>query len=143
METLTKQQQYRTVSAGFALGLIMNDLRQIPNDKVKVELSFVSAWRKWSHRETLPAADKSIAGQRKDWDVIRIMTDLDKDKTRPYVPFHWDEYALGGPTVVVRETADFDPTANDDLQHYAGNIHDEIPAEAWAELAAAFHAKLH
>ncbi|WP_152666792.1 hypothetical protein [Arthrobacter sp. YC-RL1] len=138
MGTLTKQQQYRTVSAGFALGLLMNGYNQIPNDKVKVELIFVSAWRQWSHRQELPAADKSIAGTRKDWDILRIITDLDKDKKQPYVPFQWDEHAPGGPRIEIRNATDFDPSNQNDTEFYAKNISDQIPVSAWKELAKNF-----
>lgn len=142
MMKLSKTDQYRCVSAGFALGLIMNSHRQIPGSKPEIEFDFTSAWRSWSHRHALPAADKNIAGPGKDWDVIRILTDLDEDKRKPYVPFHWDEHSKGGPLVVIRDAVDFNPTDHDDVEFYARNIHDDIPASAWQELAATFLAKL-
>lgn len=116
----------------------MNGYNQLPGDKIRVELFFVSAWRAWTHRAVLPSADRSIAGPRKDWDVIRIITDLDKDKKQPYVPFHWDDRAPDGPTIVVREAADFDPANVADANFFAGNISDKIPASAWQHLAQSF-----
>ena len=138
MATLTKQQQYRTVSAGFALGLLMNGYNQISSDKPKTELNFSAAWREWSHRNVLPSADQTISGARKDRDLIGIITELDKDKRQPYVPFHWDAHALGGATVVIREAMDFDPADDDDANFFARNISDKIPASAWQQLARNF-----
>ena len=137
MTVMTKQQQYRSVSAGFALGLIMNDCYEIPDYKPAVESAFGSAWRNWKYRNALPSADKTLSGARKDVDVIWILLDLDKDKKKPYVPFHWDDH-----TVIVRPAADFDSTDQEDLDQYAENICDEIPAQAWADLAKDFLEKL-
>jgi len=142
MATLTKQQQYRAVSAGIALGLLMNNCGQIQSHKIEIEFALAAAWRRWAHKLKLPSADTNISGARKDRDLIWIMTDLDSERKTAGLPFYWQPHAPGGPAIIIRDGTIYDLTNTEDLEYLAGMIDDRITAKAWAELAAAFLAKL-
>lgn len=139
MATMTKQQQYRRVSAGFALGLIMNDRYQLPNDKLRVEFAFTAAWRKWEHGNSYSWMQRVATGAVKDLDVIHIITEHDLNKQDPYMPFYWDAHAAGGLTIYAREHSNFDPNDESELEALADSLGGaQIPAKAWADLAETF-----
>lgn len=139
MAPMTKQQQYRRISAGFALGLIMNNRYQLPSNKPHTEFAFTAAWRKWAYCNSYSWMQRVATGAVKDLDVIHIMTELDKNKSDPHMPFYWDSRAPAGPTIYAREHSDFDPSDNSDLEFYAEGLNEvEIPAKAWTDLAKSF-----
>lgn len=144
MATMTKQKQYRRISAGVALGLIINDCYKLPNNKVRVELAFTSAWLQWAHGNAYPWMQRTATMAVKDLDVIHIITEMDKDKRDPFMPFYWDSHAPEGPTIYARANVDFDPNDDDNLEFLAGHLDNEnhIPAQAWGELASVFLEKL-
>lgn len=117
----------------------MNDRYTLPNGKPRVEFAFTSAWRKWEHGNTYPWMQRTATMAVKDLDVIHIITEMDKDKHTPHMPFYWDYYAQDGPTIYARPDNTFDPNDDDDLEFYAGLLSDStIPAKAWAGLARTF-----
>ena len=136
---MTKSQQYRRVSAGIALGLIMNDRYTLPHGKPRLEFAFTAAWRKWEFGNAYTWMQRVATMAVKDLDVIHVITEMDKDKRDPFMPFYWDYNAPDGPTIYARANSDFDPNNDDDLEFYAGLLSDsKIPAEAWEELARMF-----
>lgn len=117
----------------------MNDQYQLPHDKLRVEFAFTSAWRKWERGSSYAWMQRVATGAVKDLDVIHIITELDKNKRDPYVPFYWDAHAPGGPTIYSVDNSELDWSDSTELESQAkGLSNPHIPATAWADLAEAF-----
>ncbi|MGP9649450.1 hypothetical protein ACT3TP_03050 [Glutamicibacter sp. AOP38-B1-38] len=140
MIKLDKKDQYKHISAGIALGLIMNDESQIPADKLKVEFAFTDAWRTWAHKQHFPWMTDIASYKKKDLDVIHIITYLNERTRVPYLGYFWDSEAAPGPTLYLHENTGFDPDDASDIDHAAKIIGEDqrIPATAWKDLAYRF-----
>lgn len=143
MPQLSKQDQYKTVSAGLALGLCMMERYEIPSGKLTVEFAFYPAWRKWGHAHRFPAVTESVYSTGPALDLYWILQEYDERKRTPWVPFYWDS---AGPSLVIyaRDGSDWDPDVPEDLDLAARGVTDSpvIPAEAWKDLARDFLAEL-
>lgn len=144
MKNFPKDKQYKHISAGIALGLILNDTSELPNDKVSVELAFESVWRKWEYKQHFPAMTAIADLSKKDLDVILIITRLDERTRVPHLGYYWDRYGESGPTIYLHDNASFSAENPVDIEAAALTIGEDyaIPARAWRELASEFLAKL-
>jgi len=139
MIKLTKKDQYKHISGGVALGLMMNGVSQLPADKIAIELAFVKAWRRWQYRQHYSWMTR-IASGKKDLDVIHIITYLNERTRVPYLGYYWEFYGGPGPTINFHEHTSFNTEDSNDIEHAASTIGQQqgIPASAWSDLASKF-----
>jgi hypothetical protein len=130
----TPTQQRNSFSEGFALGLILNGKRTLVHAKSTIDLSVVSAFRKWSYAAAFPQVGSDLRGL----DGIHALARADERK-RTFA-FYWDR---SGPDLrIVSRDPDWSEENPDDVSYAAGVISDLVPPAGWQTLAATFLANL-
>ena len=126
---LTATRQRNGVSEGVALGLVMHQKFSLPWDKLGLDLSFESAWRRWGHSWNFPQVRTDL---RNGSDGAYVMTRADKQKHTMNLFWERERARVNiWPRGLWSEgEIDYDQAA-----HY---IPGRISAEAWRDLAAMF-----
>jgi hypothetical protein len=142
--TQDKNFQYKSVSAGIALGLCMLGRYEVPSAKLPLEFAFQRAWQRWEHKARFPAVGKVFALGVPTVDPYIALTSADRRVRTPYVPFYWDDGEQGGYQIYGRDGSDWDPDRPEDLELVAGHISQgpAIPPAAWELLARDLLAEL-
>lgn len=123
----TPTQQRNAVSQGVGLGLLLNGRSSIPYAKMHIDLTFAASWRDWSHRSHFPAVSSKL---RNGLDPIHIVTFARQRSSTFFCYWKTEGSALD---VALR-----DPdwtTATEDVSFAASMIDEDVPADAWRELA--------
>lgn len=120
--SLSKARQQTIVGEGLALGALMLDVEQVHGRKQTLEFDFRRAWRDWPYRHLFPVVK---AGPHYD-DVIHIL--MDSAGRRSTRATYWEG---SWPFIPM---ARFDWAAEEVAEH----LEEEIPADAWCDLARAW-----
>lgn len=122
---MDRNKQENTVSAGFALGMVLIGEEALPplTNPLDIELSFWKTWREWPHAHQFPALGQYKPGATAAYHILKRYT---QSRKTPYSPVYWE-----GRYVIPRET-EFDM---DDALFFANQIGQDINADDWCELA--------
>lgn len=133
--TPTPAQQRNAVSEGAALGIVLAGRTTVPYNKLRVDLAFTGAWRRWSHVGKFPQVNTDI---RKGMEGTRVLTYA--DYRRDTSALSWE--TVGGELSIRALQPDWDPTEESDVQFALEVIDGGVPLEGWMSLAVEFLARL-
>lgn len=133
--TQTSAQQRNGFSEGFALGLLLNRRDQLPPVNGSAEFAFRGAWRGWSHSSQFPRIGSDVKLRLNEYRIITHASE-----TRKVFALYWSQ--VDGLWTVHSKGAPIDTGNPDDVQFVVSVVNEQVPAEAWAELASSFLERL-
>ncbi len=128
---ITPTRQRNAISEGIALGLVLCGRTSLPFDKVRVDLAFAGAWRRWDYRGRFPQVNTDLS---KGLDGVWVMTRATERK-QAWALF-WD--TSGGELSIYSRQSDWDPEDTSDLEFALEVIDGDVPLEGWVSLAQEF-----